>query len=243
MAWTRNQKIMAVICCLLSLIEIFIVSNQRTGYVAVIILSLWFLGMTLPTWGRKVAAGVTILGLAFVVLFTHNPISQRVDEVSYEWQQCQLPLTEGQQVTDTDLACFTSIGLRKVFWYDGLDTISAAWLTGYGMGNVSLDTLAYKESNQQFIKEKTQNPHNEYILQGVQLGVIGVLLVVALFSLAFSEAMQLKKKRSLLYSGIVIVYAVSCLYNSFLFDALESLFFVLLLAFIIAERAFEREKP
>ncbi len=96
-------------------------------------------------------------------------------------------------------------------------------------------TIDYDWYQQAFRFGQANNPHNEYLLQGIQLGIVGVTLVIVLFVVAFYQAMHLNRNRRYLYAGIVLMYALGCLFNSFLLDPLQGMLFTLLMAFIITD--------
>lgn len=238
----RTKKKSALIFCAIGLFEVFVVSEQRTGFIAVLVTGLWTLWLFLPRVKQKVIAVIAIAVVCVTVMVTENNASTRILNATSEWQNC--PMVSEAKIDNLQLlgkACHNNIGLRILFYRAGLEKIHRSWLLGHGLGDVGLQAVEYDWDRAIYVLSHVNNPHNEYLLQGIQLGVVGVSLLVALFVLAFVQALKLNKQRRYLYACIVIVYALSCLFNSFLLDTLQGLFFVLLLAFIIAESCHQQE--
>ena len=58
---------------------------------------------------------------------------------------------------------------------------------------------------------------------------------MAMFVMTWFNALLITNQRRYLYAGLVLVYMVSCLFNSFLLDSAEGIFFVLLFAAVMGE--------
>ena len=70
------------------------------------------------------------------------------------------------------------------------------------------------------------HPENQYLLTTVQLGGVGFAALLALFALHWHLAARLPARRDTdLARGLVLAIAVGCLFNSFLHDHTEALFY------------------
>jgi O-antigen ligase len=82
------------------------------------------------------------------------------------------------------------------------------------------------------------NPHQEFLLWGVHLGIPGMALLAAFFVALVHDArrMAMPVRRSLL--SMIAVLFVACLFNSVLYDALIGDFFCIVLAalFVLGAR-------
>lgn len=242
-AWLQVRRSGYLLFCLIGLFGVFIVSEQRTGFIVTLVVTVWLLGLFLPTAKQKLMAVIVILGLIVTLLLTDNPVSVRIFEFSQEWQACYLRLDDIERdIQSFGEACRNSAGLRFLFLRDSISQISEAWFLGHGMGNLQVVTINYDWVQGQYSIGTSDNPHNEYLLQGIQLGIVGVLLLLAILATAFYQAMQLNRNRRYLYAGIILMYAVGCLFNSFLLDAMQGLLFTLVIAFIMVERVFQQEE-
>jgi O-antigen ligase len=65
------------------------------------------------------------------------------------------------------------------------------------------------------------HPHNEYLHLAVQLGPAGLVLLLALFAAAFRAAGRLPANEARLAEGVVLAFAVGCLFNDLIWDMTE----------------------
>ncbi|MGH8616135.1 MAG: O-antigen ligase family protein [Burkholderiales bacterium] len=117
---------------------------------------------------------------------------------------------------------WTSTGQRLEFYRVSLGLIAAHPLAGSGTGSFA---LAYREAVAGTNLEPTRNPHNEYLLLGVQLGVGGVVLLIALWIALWTAAARLPPLERDLARGLALAFAAGCLFNSLLLDHTEGLLF------------------
>lgn len=237
--WLRKHELSYLIFCAVGLFGIFVVSEQRTGFMATIVVTLWLVWLLLPTLKQKILATLAVIAVITLVVMTDNSVMIRVAEAGDEWQRC-MAVADSADLQTLGQGCYSSIGLRVLFLKDSLAQIGDAWLFGHGLGNLQVVTIDYDWYQQAFRFGQANNPHNEYLLQGIQLGLVGVILVIALFVVAFYQAMHLNRNRRYLYAGIVLMYALGCLFNSFLLDPLQGMLFTLLMAFIITDGSKQR---
>jgi len=74
--------------------------------------------------------------------------------------------------------------------------------------------------------EPAAHPHNEYLLMTAQLGVAGLVALLALFWVPWRLAPRLPlPHEQVLARGVVLTIAVGCVFNSLLLDHTEGLFF------------------
>lgn len=240
-AWLRSRSISYLLFCVVGLFGVFVVSNQRTGFIAVLVVTVWLAWLLIPTLQKRLWVMLGIASAFTVVLLTDNNVADRLLRAANEWQQCTAILGSTTDTQTLGNNCYSSTGLRLLFIQGSLAQMSDAWFLGHGLGNLQVATLDYDWHNKIYSQGLAHNPHNEYLLQGIQLGIVGVMLLLGIFVTAFWQAMRLNKNRRYLYAGIVFMYAVGCLFNSFLLDAMEGMLFSVLLAFIIAERLMQQE--
>jgi len=166
------------------------------------------------TWrGWRALALVIVVGAAAAALaaVTLPTVTGRVAQISTEARDWQ-----PGQPTDT------SIGQRLEFYRVSLGLIAAHPLNGSGTGSFA---RVYREAVASTPLAPTRNPHNEYLLLGVQLGVGGVLLLVALWVALWRVAARLPPLERDLARGLVLAFAAGCLFNSLLLDHTEGLLF------------------
>ena len=76
--------------------------------------------------------------------------------------------------------------------------------------------------------EPTDNPHNEYLLITVQLGLLGLFLFLALFIAQWTCSLTLQEKDKYLVQGVILAMMTGCIMNSFLFDSHQGHFYAFL---------------
>lgn len=206
----------------LMIFNVFLISPQRTGYLAVLSMAWWAAWLWLK-WRARI---VCLFGLVFILsaLWFGNTLpAQRAEKGITEVQNCLAVMNTAQQ----DTVCATSLGLRT-FWYStAIKQIAEQPLLGYGTGNFSVPQLG---------PFNFSNPHNEYLMQGLQVGLLGIALYIALLFVGWRTAMNLSNPWKTVLSGIFIAYAVCSIFNSLLLDFAEGNTLIILLAVVLAKQ-------
>ena len=192
----------------------------RTGYMAVILLSL-YLFFVLARW-----RGVLVVALAALVIgafsaVVPNSLSARIEQAVHEARQWQ---PSGESTT--------SIGIRLDFYYHSLKIIEKHPLVGVGTGGFE---AAYARANKDNNQGPVRNPSNEYFLVTAQQGLVGLALLIALFVTQWRSAPKLGDRGATLVArGLVLAMASGCLFNSFLLDHTEGLAFAWMSALLFS---------
>jgi O-antigen ligase len=118
----------------------------------------------------------------------------------------------------------TSSGARLIFWREAIDFISHAPLLGHGTG--SIRELYARASGTSAVEKSSTNPHNQTLTVGIQLGLVGIALLWAMW---ISEITLFWNTGSVAWVGTTLVSAivVGSLFNSFVFDFTEGWLYVL----------------
>jgi O-antigen ligase len=196
----------------LATFNVVLMVEGATGYV--VLLTLAFL-LAIDLLPKRLRAFIlfSILVVASALTLIPNPFSSRISTISGEIQAWQ----RGSDSTPS------SAGLRLEFYKNTLDIIAEHPLTGVGTGGFA---KAYAEQVKGTGKTQTRNPHNEYLLVAVQTGVIGLIALLALFVIQWITAHRLPTRLETgLARGLVLTMSVGCLFNSFLLDHTEGLFY------------------
>jgi hypothetical protein len=121
----------------------------------------------------------------------------------------------------------TSIGLRLEFWQKSLRFISEAPVIGHGTGSLrglfERAANGYSEHSQGDI---ISNPHNQTLNIGVQWGIVGVILLYAMWLV---HLLLFRGEGLVAWIGLLVVVqnAFTSLFNSHLFDFHEGWMYVL----------------
>lgn len=129
----------------------------------------------------------------------------------------------------------SSLGMRFDWWHNSLTLIKQAPLTGHGTGSFAAEQNKLVSTSGKATK-LSDNPHNEYLLLGVQLGLPGVLVFLALLIRFFLDASSLPQENRILLQGVVLAFAWGSLANSWLLDSHPSHFLLITAAVLISEK-------
>ncbi|MCB5196837.1 O-antigen ligase family protein [Deefgea salmonis] len=206
---------------------VYLMSPQRTGHLAGGLLLLSFGWMYLQNRWRYWFLAVMSLAVLAIAL-SNNPVQQRMQLGVNEVVACQTALNTPQQ----DQACLTSMGIRSIFYLTALKQIAEYPLLGKGTGAIKTQIGPLEMSN----------PHNEYLLQGMQLGLLGVALYLALLASALKMALGLPRVWAAVAVGVTASYGACSLFNSLLMDVSEGNTFTVFFALLLAASALIKSK-
>lgn len=197
---------------ILAAINVLIMNLGVTGYVVLLALCILLAVQLLP---RKFWLATLALGLLSIVALANAPglLGSRIQQVAGEVSRWQ-PGTSANG---------SSAGERLEFYSNTMLMIMRKPLQGYGTGGFA---PAYEAVVDGRGMKPTRNPHNEYLLVTAQVGCAGLLLMLALFVAQWRSAPPDRDVfRQRLTQGLVISMALGCLFNSFLLDHAEGLFY------------------
>lgn len=238
---------------LIGLAAVIFVSSQRTGLIGLFVGGLVLACCESKHYPKRTLLAAIAVFISVIVLsfsLPNLPMQQRFARFVNEWQTC-LPVLQNENTKPQHIkqACDSSTGLRLLFIHDGWLQLQgkpinlnptdetkpqpiSLWhiLFGDGLANIKLRTLISENGQRQF--SSSHNPHNEYLLQVIQGGLLGISLFLSMLFFALRQALKDKQLGSF-YAAVISVYMISSLFNSFFLDALESLYFVLLLLLIL----------
>ena len=183
----------------------------RTGYVVMAVLLLW---LAYVRWSlRGLAASAVGLALLLAAAWQWAPVfQQRMHQALTEARDYQVQYAPGE----------TSIGIRLHFAKRSLDALAQRPLLGAGTGAWGEAFYEATVGDPKFFHDRAhEHPHNEYLLLAVQLGAAGLLLFIALLATAFHRAGRLPPAEALLARGLVLAFAVGCLFGDFFWDMTE----------------------
>ena len=130
----------------------------------------------------------------------------------------------------------TSSGWRLNAWHRSIQAIAQRPLAGHGVGSWT-DTVKRLEGSSAtriFGKGNASNPHQEYLLWGVELGVPGILLLVAMMMCVFRDARGFDAPVARSAMSVLAAMVIACLFNSALYDGLIGDFFIVTLGLLLA---------
>jgi O-antigen ligase len=228
-ARTRSWNVTAVfvILGLAFLGDIFFITTGRTALVVIPALVLIY-GFQHFGWKGILGAGAAGLVVATVVWTTSPYVRERVTGI-YSETEIYEKLNER-----------TSAGVRVDFWAKSLRMIENAPLFGHGTGSI-VDQFNRAAIGQTGARgNPSANPHNQTFAVGVQLGLLGIAVLWAMW---ISQVMLFRGTGSLAWIGLVVVTSniVGSLFNSFIFDFTEGWLYVM--GFGVTAGMFQRQAP
>jgi O-antigen ligase len=209
----------------LALVDMFFLVGGRTGHLVLIALAALLLHHRFG-WRGLLA---TLVGgvLAALLLYPASEVFRgRIDEV-------------GEGLARYQAGDFTtSTALRLNYYDNALQLFAQRPLIGFGTGSFA---GVYQDQVAGTAQPPTVNPHNEYLMIGVQTGLPGLLLFITLLGLQWHRARRLSGDDRMMARALVLAMAVGCLLNSFLLDSTEGHIYAYLSALLYAPLLAQRE--
>ncbi len=199
---------------ILSVVNMFYIAPGRTGMLVFLFLMILFFMQRLSLIKQLVC--LTILTAMLTIAFqTSDNFSSRSKVAVQEVQNYEYGASR------------TSLGMRFDWWINSLALMKEKPLLGHGTGSFITEHDRYIKGTKMM---KTDNPHNEFLLVGVQLGGIGLVLISALFVTQLVLSFRLSKPARLYSQGVLMAMLIGCTLNSFLFDTHQGHFWAILSA-------------
>lgn len=200
---------------ILSLHNLFFVVPGRTGQLIVVALVLLF---AIQRFGNKERLlSVVAVALLVTLFFNFSDKASRINEGIANTQAYLKPVPEQTE---------SSMGLRFTFWKYSLKLIAEKPLFGHGTGSFSKE---YKRLVPD-VRFKSTNPHNEFFMIGVQLGLAGLFIYSGFLVSQFYTAKKLPDKEKWLAQGLLLSLIITSLFNSPILDHTEGHWFATMIA-------------
>lgn len=216
----------AIVASVLALGCVFVVFTGRTGHlvgIAVLSLAIFF---ALPKRYRFASLFVPPLVLV-VVFLSFDKVAQRLSAVKSE-------VAAYSAKTEQE----NSSGTRLKFWTTSVEAISRKPLMGSGAGSWVTEYNRIEQLKNPLHPglgaQSHGNPHQEFLLWGVQLGVGGIFLLFSFFGAVLFDLRKMDRPVARAGQSVLLALAVSCLFNSSLYDAYIGDFFCVSLGVLLA---------
>ncbi len=202
-------------------VNILYIAPGRTGMITFLMLILLFIYQRL-SWKKGLAATLLLAVVTSGAFYTSPSFSGRMVAAMDEIQHYKPGISR------------TSMGQRLDWWNDSWQLIKEHPVFGNGTGSF---TIKHDELIKKTQIKPTDNPHNEYLFIGVQLGFIGLLAFLGIFIAGWYSSLKLEEKRKWLTQGVILSMAAGCLANSFLFDSHQGHYFAFLSGILLSSSA------
>ena len=218
----RHGRWLAMALVVIALVNVLYILPGRTGHVVAIAMASMAVIWSLPHRWRWAAVVIPVL-LLVVISLSSSKFRERVN----------LVVSESRAYSQSGHADSSS-GLRLDFWSKSLRAMTESPLTGHGVGSWNSEYIRQSGGHPPRDQENLRNPHQEYLLWGVELGVPGLLLLLGIFGALYLDAGRLPSRSGQALKSIVVAGAIACLFNSALFDAVIGDYFCVLWGVLLA---------
>jgi len=202
----------------------FLLQPGRTGWlVSLAVLGSALLSDLKPRARRTTLISVLVMFAALAGLIPGS-ISDRLS----------LSIKEIQSYVQTGNAS-TSIGFRMRAWSLSIQAVARRPLEGYGVGSWTQTVKQIEgERADDIFGTATSNPHQEYLLWAVSLGIAGPAMLLAWMGAMVWDARRAPRDLRAALFSVLTALAIASLFNSALYDALVGDFFVITLGLLVA---------
>jgi O-antigen ligase len=225
----KNYRMGYIALSLFAAHNVVFMGFGRTGYLLVTLLFLYFFAVTYGHRGLVLISAI-VLATFLTAYVTSTIFHQRVNAAAQEFSEWELGKPS-----------ITSVGERLEYYITSVEIIRTHPLIGTGTGSFPAEYSRAVAGRNMMV---TVNPHNEYLMIAVQIGLVGLASLVYLFFRQWQTAGRLVQP---LYRdlgrGLVIAFAVGCLFNSLLLDHTEGLLFAWLSALLFSSPAKPTSAP
>lgn len=228
--FTGKQRKFCLVLAMLAAANVLFMIIGRTGYLVLAVLGCYTLAIRFtPRLGRRgIAVAMLICAIPVIAVYQFSEtlkarVHKAFDEANH-WQQGQ-----GNR---------TSIGLRFDYYSNTLAIIRTHPLVGTGTGGFA---HAYDAQVRGTAMAESNNPHNQYLLTTAQFGLPGLALLLLLYVTLWRSSARLPDNLRHIARGVLLAYLVGNLFNSFMLDFSERLFFAWICGVLFGIRASHKE--
>ena len=227
----RFGRPVAIAIALAALGTVFFVLSGRSGHVVAIALLSLAIMWEMPRRFRPMVVVIPFL-LALALFFTSAKVRERLTMVETE-----------VAAYSTKLEPTTSSGIRLGLWRRAVQIIEENPVFGAGIGSWSTEYNRIERSENPAHQDiaGNGNPHQEYLLWGVQLGIPGLLLFCALLLAVRRDSLRMEQPYARATQSVVLALAVASAFNASIYDALIGDFFCVLTGLMLATGLLDRD--
>lgn len=222
--WPRVKGV-AVAVALAAIFNVIFFQEGKTGYLAALTALTLMVMWQIPRPWRLLSVMVAPIALALMAYSGSAKIQNKVTQV----------LSESQNYSATGDS-ISSSGFRLHAWRRSVQAIAESPMMGHGVGSwtTTVKRIEGAKADQIFGANPSSNPHQEYLLWGVELGLAGTLLLLVLLTSLIRDALQFQAPIMRATVSVSAVMAVGCLFNASLYDALIGDYFCITLGLLLA---------
>lgn len=195
-------------------------TGSKTGLIAIVIVGVIYL---ITALSAKQNLKTNLMLLSFIVIIV--AISAFNQKINSRFTAMKNALVQHQTTHNANIE---SNSTRLIMWKASWEVWKENPLLGVGTGDYNDALINYnRQQHNDGVVEKEFNSHNQFLNTGVQLGIIGLLCLFAIFITGYLNEPSLLWKKLLL-----LVFFINFLVESFLETQAGIILFCLLLLFI-----------
>lgn len=203
---------------LFNIFYLFYISKGRIAQIIFILLIITFCIQKRKQNFNKIAIILIALLLTLCGIYSNR--------LHFEWREIIRQYQAYQN--NPNYADRNSVSERIVFYKNTINLIKQKPWFGWGTGSFR---PLYQELTTKYGIFPTNNPHNEYLLWGTQLGMLGICLLLWWFYILSKTSFIITTEyEKYLLQGSIIYIMVGCLANSWLMDFVPGNLFVMLIS-------------
>ncbi len=199
--------------------DIFFILNTRTGWLIFIVLSALFIFQHFSI-KKQLVFYVVLIFLWSGIFYASSSVQYRVNEAIKSLQKYDAAKRNSR----------TSIGLRLDWYQNSIELIKRKPVFGYGTG-------AYETAQKPIIEgtaiKPATDPHNEFFLTTIQIGFVGLSLLLALFLDPVLRSFKLIRRKetaqAFALQATVLFLFIGCFFNSWLLSTVPGHIFAFLI--------------
>ena len=194
----------------------------RSGYLAFMVVTVYFGYLLLREKHYKILSGVVLLSSS--LLLTSPLVGDRIE----------LGVKEMQHVDTTNIES-SSMGLRMMVWKNTIELIKDRPLLGVGTGGFEEAYSQKIKDNPEWEKHLLHDPHNQFLKIWAEMGIFGLMVFLSMLA---SSLLQKSSKMYLhLGIGVLLTWCATSLFSSHFSTFTEGRFIYIWLGIMLASES------
>lgn len=222
---------LGIACSVSALANVLFLLEGRTAYVIVVALAGLAVAWSCPPLWRKRVYGLAAIAILVCIAWAYlhaqqNVLTQHSSERS----------GDAVRVYKEPNAALSSDEWRLNAWHRSLQAMALAPIAGTGAGSWKTAIAPFEGDHfvAVFGRNTIGTPHQEYLLWGVEFGILGCIALLLLFAVAVRDARKFEDSTTRALWSVLAACMISCLFNSVLYDALIGDYFCITLGLLFA---------
>lgn len=225
----RRKYLLLVTLAGLMAANALLMIKGRTGQIVLAVLLTYLFHLRHPRYG--LLTGILCAGALVGTAYMVSPAFK---------QRVELTVAQAERWETTRGDTSSSIGTRLDYYVTTLAIIKQHPVIGVGTAGFP---EAYEKQIQGSALQPSNNPHNQYLLVMAQYGVVGLVFLLGLYGACHVQARRQAVPFAMLGTGVLLAYIAGNLFNSFMLDFSERVFFAWSLGVLLSHKALRPPTP